>query len=199
MFIRFTPRLPTVGVPEERRELSRLLFSISRRGRRRGNSHRVRSLLFDGMGGPAAGHQSVIWWNVRMQSRRTGRTSMGTEALWATHSDSSSSPRTGMKLSAREFWHRAPWRSADSPGSSALFGHVLWIQLMTREEGCCDVVILRKLVLCLGMAVAAVVGAPMRPDEIEDLLRNSQKARIELSIREDREESDDWPYEGGGE
>ncbi|MDP8981591.1 MAG: hypothetical protein M3O35_13490 [Acidobacteriota bacterium] len=49
------------------------------------------------------------------------------------------------------------------------------------------------------MAVAAVVGAPMRPDEIEDLLRNSQKARIELSIREDREESDDWPYEGGGE
>jgi hypothetical protein len=50
---------------------------------------------------------------------------------------------------------------------------------------------LRKLVLCLGMAAAAIMGAPMRPDEIEDLLRNSQRARIEFSIREDREDCED--------
>ena len=50
---------------------------------------------------------------------------------------------------------------------------------------------LRKVLLCLWLQVAALMGAPMRPDEIEDLLRNAQHARIELSIREDRKESDD--------
>lgn len=50
---------------------------------------------------------------------------------------------------------------------------------------------LRKVLLCVGLEVAALMGAPMRPDEIEDLLRNSQQARIHFSVREDREDSDD--------
>lgn len=50
---------------------------------------------------------------------------------------------------------------------------------------------LRKVLLCIGLEVAALMGAPMKPDEIEDLLRNSQRARIELSIRDDRQDSDD--------
>jgi hypothetical protein len=50
---------------------------------------------------------------------------------------------------------------------------------------------LRKVLLCLWLQAAAFMGAPMRPDEIEDLLRHAQQARIELSIREDRKDSDD--------
>jgi hypothetical protein len=50
---------------------------------------------------------------------------------------------------------------------------------------------LRKVLLCLWLQVAALTGAPMRPDEIEDLLRNAQQAQIALSIREDRKDSDD--------
>ncbi|HMC59643.1 MAG TPA: hypothetical protein VKJ01_10660 [Candidatus Solibacter sp.] len=37
---------------------------------------------------------------------------------------------------------------------------------------------LRKVLLCLGLEVAALMGAPIRPDEIEDLLRNAQQAGI---------------------
>jgi hypothetical protein len=50
---------------------------------------------------------------------------------------------------------------------------------------------LRKVLLCLGLEVAALMGAPMRPDEIEDLLRNSRQARIDFSVCEDCEDSDD--------
>jgi hypothetical protein len=50
---------------------------------------------------------------------------------------------------------------------------------------------LRKVLLCLGLEVAALMGAPIRPDEIEDLLRNAQQAGIEFRIREDREDSED--------
>src|ERR1022692_3433831 len=42
---------------------------------------------------------------------------------------------------------------------------------------------LRKVLLCLGLEVAALMGAPMRPDEIEDLLRNSRQARIDFIVR----------------
>ena len=55
---------------------------------------------------------------------------------------------------------------------------------------------LRKVLLCVGLEMAALMGAPMRPDEIEDLLRNSQQSRIHSSVREDREDSDD-PVQSG--
>ena len=44
---------------------------------------------------------------------------------------------------------------------------------------------LRKIVLCLGLELAALIGVPMRPDEIEDLLRSGQQARIEFVCRDD--------------
>jgi len=46
---------------------------------------------------------------------------------------------------------------------------------------------LRKVLLCLGLEMAALMGAPLRPEEIEDLLRNAQQATIEFSIYKDRE------------
>lgn len=55
---------------------------------------------------------------------------------------------------------------------------------------------LRKVLLRVGLEVAALMGAPVRPDEIEDLLRNSQQARIHFSVCEDREDSDD-PVQSG--
>ena len=49
---------------------------------------------------------------------------------------------------------------------------------------------LRKLLLCLGLEIAALIGAPVRPDEIEDLLGNTRNAKIEFSSRKDREDSE---------
>ncbi len=57
---------------------------------------------------------------------------------------------------------------------------------------------LRKLLLCLWLQSAALMGAPMRPDEIEDLLRNAQQARIELSIRKNYQGCDDPAEPGEG-
>ena len=49
----------------------------------------------------------------------------------------------------------------------------------------------RKIVLCLGMELAAMMGALLRPEDVEDLLRNGQRVRIESICREeDRDGSD---------
>lgn len=50
---------------------------------------------------------------------------------------------------------------------------------------------LRKILLCIGMEGAALLGAPMRPDEVEDLLRNAQLSKIEATVRREQEDSDD--------
>ena len=49
---------------------------------------------------------------------------------------------------------------------------------------------LRTVLLCLGLEIVALFGAPIRPDEIEDLLRNSRQVMIHFSVREDGEDSD---------
>jgi hypothetical protein len=43
----------------------------------------------------------------------------------------------------------------------------------------------RKIVLCVGMEMAALMGAPLRPDELADLFRSKQQAGIEFSVRKD--------------
>jgi len=48
----------------------------------------------------------------------------------------------------------------------------------------------RKIVLCVGMEMAALMGAPLRPDELADLFRSKQQAGIELSVRKDGEDPD---------
>ena len=49
---------------------------------------------------------------------------------------------------------------------------------------------LRKVLLCLGMEAAALMGAPMRPDDVEDLLEmryerrsNPQSTRSEKILK----------------
>jgi hypothetical protein len=50
---------------------------------------------------------------------------------------------------------------------------------------------LGKILLCLGMEMAALLGAPVRPDEMEDLLRNAQLAKVESTIAQEQEDTDD--------
>ena len=50
---------------------------------------------------------------------------------------------------------------------------------------------LRKILLCLGIEAAALLGAPIRPDDVEDLLRRAQRVKIESTIRREQEDSDD--------
>ncbi len=54
---------------------------------------------------------------------------------------------------------------------------------------------IRKLALCLGMLASAVMGAPIRPDEIADLLRTENQAKIEMSVRKEGEDTDDEDVE----
>lgn len=50
---------------------------------------------------------------------------------------------------------------------------------------------LRKLVLCLGLSAASFLGVLIRPDEMEDLLRNARNGRIERSVGENNGGSGD--------
>jgi hypothetical protein len=43
----------------------------------------------------------------------------------------------------------------------------------------------QKLVLCLGIELAALMGANLRPEDFEDLLRGAQRVRIESIYREE--------------
>ncbi len=54
---------------------------------------------------------------------------------------------------------------------------------------------IRKLALCLGMLAAAVMGSPIRPDEIADLLRTENQAKIEMSVSKEGEDTDDEDVE----
>ena len=49
---------------------------------------------------------------------------------------------------------------------------------------------LRKVLLCIGMEAAALMGAPMRPDEVEDLLKKAQLAKVESTIQQERDSDD---------
>jgi hypothetical protein len=50
---------------------------------------------------------------------------------------------------------------------------------------------LQKILLCLGMEAAALMGAPMRADEVEDLLRRAQQSKVESTIRQERSDPGD--------
>lgn len=45
---------------------------------------------------------------------------------------------------------------------------------------------LQKILLCLGMEAATLMGAPMRADEVEDLLRRAQQSKVESTVRQER-------------
>ena len=48
----------------------------------------------------------------------------------------------------------------------------------------------RKIVLCLGLEMAALMGAPLRPDELADLFRRKRQAGIHSSVRKDGKDPD---------
>jgi hypothetical protein len=50
---------------------------------------------------------------------------------------------------------------------------------------------MRTLFLCLTLLMGSIVGAPMRPEEIEDLMHTMNQQRIAYTIRAEGEEGDD--------
>ena len=52
--------------------------------------------------------------------------------------------------------------------------------------------VLKRIVLCLMLEIAAMKGANLRPEDFEDLLKHGQRVRIESVCREaDRDGEDD--------
>lgn len=49
---------------------------------------------------------------------------------------------------------------------------------------------IRRIVLCAALEMAALMGAPLRPDELADLFRIRQQAVIESSVRKDVDNTD---------
>jgi hypothetical protein len=49
----------------------------------------------------------------------------------------------------------------------------------------------KKIVLCLGIEMAALMGAPLRPEDVEDMLRSGQRVRIESTCREENRDEED--------
>lgn len=46
-----------------------------------------------------------------------------------------------------------------------------------------------KLVLCMGLMMTAMMGAPIPPDEVADMLRVEQQTKIEMSVRKESEDT----------
>ena len=54
----------------------------------------------------------------------------------------------------------------------------------------------RKIVLCVGLEMAALMGAPLRPEELADLFHGKKQAGIESSVRKDGEDPGTSPGSG---
>jgi hypothetical protein len=50
---------------------------------------------------------------------------------------------------------------------------------------------LRTLLLCLPLLVGSLIGAPMRPEEIEELLQSMNQQKIAYTIPDESENGDD--------
>lgn len=50
---------------------------------------------------------------------------------------------------------------------------------------------LRKILLCLFLGMASLQGAPMRAEEIEELMHSMNQPRVELAIPDETEKGDD--------
>ena len=50
---------------------------------------------------------------------------------------------------------------------------------------------LRTLLMCLPLLVGSVIGAPMRPEQIEELLQNMNQQKIAHIIPNESENGDD--------
>jgi hypothetical protein len=52
---------------------------------------------------------------------------------------------------------------------------------------------LKTLLLCLPLLMGAFAGMPMRPEEIEELMRSCNQQKITMTIRDESEDGDE-PY-----
>jgi hypothetical protein len=50
---------------------------------------------------------------------------------------------------------------------------------------------LRTLLLCLPLLVGSLIGAPMRPEEIEELMQSMNQQKIAYTIPDESENGDD--------
>lgn len=50
---------------------------------------------------------------------------------------------------------------------------------------------LRTLLICLPLLVGSVIGVPMRPEQIEELLQSVNKQKVAHSIPDESENGDD--------
>jgi hypothetical protein len=50
---------------------------------------------------------------------------------------------------------------------------------------------LRMLLLCLPLLIGSVMGAPMRPEQIEELMQSMHQQKIGYSISAEKENGDD--------
>ena len=50
---------------------------------------------------------------------------------------------------------------------------------------------LHTLLLCLPLLMGAIGGIPMRPEQIEDLMRTMNQQKIVMTIEDDRDRN--WP------
>jgi hypothetical protein len=50
---------------------------------------------------------------------------------------------------------------------------------------------LRTLLMCLPLLVGSVIGVPMRPEQIEELLRSMNQQNVTHSIPDESENGDD--------
>jgi hypothetical protein len=50
---------------------------------------------------------------------------------------------------------------------------------------------LRTLLLCLPLLVGSMVGAPMRPEEIEELMHSMNQQKISYTVRQEGKNGDD--------
>lgn len=51
---------------------------------------------------------------------------------------------------------------------------------------------LRACIFCFGLAWASALGAPMRPDEIEELLAAMHQTRLEYTVPQGEDTRDDF-------
>ena len=50
---------------------------------------------------------------------------------------------------------------------------------------------LRALLLCLPLVVGSVIGAPMRPEQIEELMQAMSQQKISRTVADDNQNGDD--------
>jgi hypothetical protein len=55
-----------------------------------------------------------------------------------------------------------------------------------------------KILLCLTLGLASLGGAPMRPEEIEELMHQMSQPKVSHTLPDENDNRLDWDYHPGG-